>query len=415
MGKKIGFVIMGYGKKLDGSTGRMLDLDFAYNNIIKPVLEECGVCSKRGDEIAGPSIIDRGMYSLLLRADIVIAEISTYNPNALYELGVRHALKPKSTIIMRDGKGSIPFDISHNRLILYEHEGETICDKEVEKCKATLKKFVEAALTVQENDSPVYEFLSSLTPPGFSGQDLDDYVSDLVGKKSDFYIQKTTALAHEKIGNFEDAVKIWEKLNEERKDDPELITRLAFSIYKNGKPDKKIASENALSLLGGLPNNTHDPEILGIAGSINKKLFEYTQDVAFLQKAYKYYNKGFVLNDNNFYVGENVSNCALLLSAFYAKKAKTWAMSTFYKSFSKQNIQEVSNLVEVYKKNIPSQNPENDLWLYATAARCHLELRNFHEYKINEQLFFSKTTADWQKTTYQDNISLVKKVHHIWR
>ena len=41
-------------------------------------------------------MIDTRMYEMLLRADLVIADISTGNVNAVYELGVRHALKPST-------------------------------------------------------------------------------------------------------------------------------------------------------------------------------------------------------------------------------------------------------------------------------------------------------------------------------
>ena len=42
------------------------------------------------------------MYALLLHADLVIADITTFNPNAIYELGVRHAVRPYSTIILKE-------------------------------------------------------------------------------------------------------------------------------------------------------------------------------------------------------------------------------------------------------------------------------------------------------------------------
>lgn len=53
------------------------------------------------------------MYALLMQSELVIADISTYNPNAFYELGVRHAVKPFSTIIIKEEKGAIPFDSNY--------------------------------------------------------------------------------------------------------------------------------------------------------------------------------------------------------------------------------------------------------------------------------------------------------------
>src|ERR1700679_1433194 len=41
------------------------------------------------------------MYERLLNADLVVADVSTNNCNAFYELGVRHALRPYTTITGR--------------------------------------------------------------------------------------------------------------------------------------------------------------------------------------------------------------------------------------------------------------------------------------------------------------------------
>src|SRR4029453_18322697 len=69
---------------------------------------------------------DSRMYELLFSADVVIADLSTANPNALYELGVRHALRPHTTIIISESDLTLPFDISHVRIARYSHLGEDI-------------------------------------------------------------------------------------------------------------------------------------------------------------------------------------------------------------------------------------------------------------------------------------------------
>ena len=53
------------------------------------------------------------MYEQLLTADVVIADVSTSNPNAFYELGVRHALRPYTTITIAEDKMMFPFDCHH--------------------------------------------------------------------------------------------------------------------------------------------------------------------------------------------------------------------------------------------------------------------------------------------------------------
>jgi hypothetical protein len=92
--KKTCFVVMGFGKKTDFQTSRVLDLDKSYEYIIKPAATEAGLECQRADEIVHSGPIDTPMYEQLLMADVVVADVSTSNCNAFYELGVRHALRP---------------------------------------------------------------------------------------------------------------------------------------------------------------------------------------------------------------------------------------------------------------------------------------------------------------------------------
>ncbi len=99
--QKTCFIVMGFGKKTDYETGRTLDLNETYSEIIKPAVENAGFRCIRADEISHSGLIDVPMYKMLLNAELVIADISTGNINAVYELGIRHALKRNRTIIMK--------------------------------------------------------------------------------------------------------------------------------------------------------------------------------------------------------------------------------------------------------------------------------------------------------------------------
>lgn len=69
--------------------------------IIRPAVESAGCKCIRADEIVESGIIDRSMYALLYYADIVIADISTFNQCNI-RIRVRHALRPYSTIIIKE-------------------------------------------------------------------------------------------------------------------------------------------------------------------------------------------------------------------------------------------------------------------------------------------------------------------------
>ena len=144
------FVIMGYGIKKDYVNNRDIDLDKTFKYIIKPVFEELGYECKRSIDYP-PGIIDTIMYKGIFHADFVIADISTLNPNAMYELGVRHALKPYTTLVIcEDGifiNNKLPFDLSHISALAYRHDGKSLDIEEVERFRAVLKNAVTGKVT----------------------------------------------------------------------------------------------------------------------------------------------------------------------------------------------------------------------------------------------------------------------------
>src|SRR5690606_4824912 len=159
------FVVMGFGIKTDFATGRQLDLNKTYKVLIKPVVENKGIVCVRADEIKHTGSIDLQMYNELLNADIVIADLSTSNPNALYELGIRHALRPRSTIVISEDKLPYPFDLNHIRITSYSHLGHAIDYEEVERFRQLLSETIDHVLNSKEADSPVYTYIKDLLPP----------------------------------------------------------------------------------------------------------------------------------------------------------------------------------------------------------------------------------------------------------
>src|SRR5687767_5475550 len=165
------FVVMGFGKKTDFETGRTLDLDKTYKYIIKPAVIDAGLECTRADEIPHSGIIDVPMYERLLTADVVVADLSTSNKNAFYELGVRHALRPHTTIVVcEDGASTFPFDLNHVLVRKYHHMGEGIDFGEVERFREKLTGAIKEITTKNppQSDSPVYTFLNGLTPPALA-------------------------------------------------------------------------------------------------------------------------------------------------------------------------------------------------------------------------------------------------------
>src|SRR5258705_7019155 len=101
------------------------------------------------------------MYEQLFKADVVVADLSTSNKNAFYELGVRHALRPFTTVIVaEDGIKAFPFDVNHIAVRQYHHLGEDIGFEEVMRFRGLLTNAINEILNKKprDNDSPVYTF-----------------------------------------------------------------------------------------------------------------------------------------------------------------------------------------------------------------------------------------------------------------
>ena len=99
------FVVMPFGKRDIG--GSNYDFDEVFENIFSIAismvnLPEGGhLVPKRADSPSTSGIITDQMFRDILCSRIVLADISGVNPNVFYKLGVRHALRPTSTVVFK--------------------------------------------------------------------------------------------------------------------------------------------------------------------------------------------------------------------------------------------------------------------------------------------------------------------------
>lgn len=116
------FVLMPFGRKMDAA-GRVTDFDSVYKKIIAPAIEHAGLEPVRADEERIGGTIHKPMFERLMLCHYAVADITGANPNVFYELGIRHALRPRSTaILFREGT-VLPFDIVLVRGISYKTDG----------------------------------------------------------------------------------------------------------------------------------------------------------------------------------------------------------------------------------------------------------------------------------------------------
>ncbi len=114
--------------------------EWVLEEIIRPVMASFPAFDvKRADEDDRPGLIDAQIITDLLDADLVIADLSSYSPNAYYEIGIRH-MAQKPIIHMQLAEETIPFDLRLYRAIRFSINTPT----EIRKAREALKAHVAA-------------------------------------------------------------------------------------------------------------------------------------------------------------------------------------------------------------------------------------------------------------------------------
>lgn len=91
--------------------------------VIQNMAQRIGFRCVRGDEEFKRDEILPHVVDLMVRARIVIANISGRNPNVYYELGIAHALG-KPTILVSRSLDNVPFDLRAKYIVLFENGEE---------------------------------------------------------------------------------------------------------------------------------------------------------------------------------------------------------------------------------------------------------------------------------------------------
>ncbi|HKX42419.1 MAG TPA: TRAFs-binding domain-containing protein [Burkholderiaceae bacterium] len=318
------FVAQGFGKKTDYTDGRVLDLDASYA-VIRDAVKAAGHVCLRADEIVHSGTIDVPMYEQLLGADLVIVDLSTYNVNAAFELGIRYGLRPHATIVVAEEGFKHTFDVDHIVIRRYKHLGEDIGRREAERFQQELKTAIAEIIEAQKTDSPVYTFLPHLQPPQLAAKVLAraavpspaaapaDAPDGEEARTSKWLLETALAKMNPPYGqtsDFAGATTLLTLLHAQRPHDPYITQQLALATYKAQHPTPLEALRAAQQLLQELnPVTTNDPETLGLWGAVHKRLWELQAEPADLSESIKAYLRGFYLKQDHY----NGVNYAALL------------------------------------------------------------------------------------------------------
>ncbi len=169
---------MPFRKKQD-IDGKLVDFDLIYRDLIHPAIEAAGMEPIRADEETVNGIIHKPMYERLILCDYALADLTTANANVFYELGIRHAVKPFTTVTIMASGSVLPFDLNAVRCYPYgyaKETGLTAIDEDKEKITQKLVN----AKKKKDTDSPVYQLVDGISFQNSVAHQKTDIFRDLV-------------------------------------------------------------------------------------------------------------------------------------------------------------------------------------------------------------------------------------------
>lgn len=393
------FVVIGFGMKTDYATGRTLNLDLSYQKLIKPAFDRVGVRCFRAIDVNVTGSIDKLMYHWIYQADYVVADLSTMNANVFYELGVRHAQRPNTTLLMAEQElfARLPFDLSHTIIYGYEHLGEDIAEAEATRFVDLLAGQLEKLLAEPvEEDSPVYVYMPGMEAPRW--KDPKEAIRELEEKLAEqtrrneagdtdpeavrqgslaMIVERAEAAKNAK--DFATAIALFGAATENDEKDVFLWQRLALVTYKERERDeddgRAIEALRAASRILEERCDLHvstDPETLGLAGAINKRLYDRTGEARYFDASLHFYERGFYIKQDYY----NGINAAYLYTIRAAEKADAGENYEAIVNYGHANLvrRKVAEICEALMASASFSSRGDREWIAQTLAQAHLGL-----------------------------------------
>ena len=149
----------------DDGTDERKHADMLLRHLIEPVFKEFNVTVIRADKIGRSGLISKQIFEYIVSSKFCVADLSFGNPNAFYELGVRHMTKLPTIQIIRKGD-KIPFDVAQGRTIVIDvSDIYTLLDRMASarnELREHVKNYLSANGDESSEDNPVSIYLPGM-------------------------------------------------------------------------------------------------------------------------------------------------------------------------------------------------------------------------------------------------------------
>jgi tetratricopeptide (TPR) repeat protein len=325
---------MPFGRKQDGS-GRLVDFDEVYRKIIAPAVIQAGLDVIRADEEQVGGTIHKPMYERLMLCEFAIADVTGANPNVYYELGIRHAVRPSSTVILYAQGTALPFDIALLRGLPYRMDSDSKL-LDVEGDIHNIVQRLRAATVTPHDDSPIFTLIKDMPRIEVDHEKTDlfrdrvtyaqEYKKRLaVARKEGVDSVKSIAaeftdltnveagivvdlfLSYRAVKGYDEMVVLYGTMSEALKRTRMVQEQLAFALNRLKRPDEaEQVLKQSLEKFG--PSS----ETYGLLGRVYKDRWECAKKEGrtleargFLKRAIETYRAGFEADWRDPYPGIN--------------------------------------------------------------------------------------------------------------
>jgi hypothetical protein len=408
------FVIRPFGEKKKDSAGKELNFERVHKDLIGPALKAANLSGETTGEIVDAGNIREDMFSLILEADLVICDITIHNANVFYELGIRHALRKRRTILIKGDPVAdiVPFDLLTDRYCAYN------IDNPSEALPKLVAMVSETIRSERETDSPIFKMLPTLSeanpqevqvvPMDFR-EEVDRaraaqskgwlrlLAEDVLGQRFQWIGLQLIAKAQWDVGDYEGARKgleliremyrddtdanlalanIYERLHR-RKKDPELLLKSDQAIKRvlDSKDAPTKDRVEALALRGRNQKTRWRLEFEGL-GALGERREAATNQA--LRKSYEAYREAFYQDLNHFYSGLAALQMGTIFLDLSNEEGGAWVTSfdddeqaAFYRQKMEKAVAELQLLVrasvEARLKQLASTDPDR-VWAEITMA-----------------------------------------------
>jgi tetratricopeptide (TPR) repeat protein len=413
---------MPFGKKPDAK-GEIVDFDQVYQQIIKPAIEDAELEALRADEEMAGGIIHKPMFERLILCEYAVADLTTANANVFYELGLRHAVRPWSTVLVFADGERLPFDVGLLRALPYKLSGGSPSNAKADQNSLT-GKLKEAIKAADENvdsftDSPIFQLVENFPDiqhlktdvfrdrVNYSNEIKEllavarregiDAVQDVEKNLTDLKTLESAAIVDLFISYR--AVKGWQEMIDLERKMPKPLAatvlvqeQLALALNRAGRSDEAEAVLQKLLNKRGASSET-----LGILGRVYKDRWEQEAKAGnkigargYLEKAIETYLKGFEADFRDAYPGINAVTLMELKEPPDARREKLLPVVRF-----------------AVEQRVANGTP--DYWDYATLLELAVLAKDENQAMDYTAKALAEVCEVWEPETTMRNVRLIRE------